>query len=290
VSGRAGLFFDERTGDPMRLGVSNGRLMIANGPALVPVGATSFRPPRADLFFRSQDDFELTFIDPDHIEIKSMEGLVTRYRRAQSWTPTAADLQSVGGRFESRELGAVYEIVPGLNTLAMRLEGAPERSMELAPVERDTYMLRMMIVRFRRDASGRVIGFDYGNPVVKNIAFTRLGDRKSAVTAPSVPVAKDPASGAPATSSSATQKLEIFVGEYEISPGRSITITLEGGQLQGQPTGNPKRPLVHISGTTFTVGQADSPIMVTFTVGGDGRATALVMRQNGNERTLPRVP
>jgi hypothetical protein len=215
VSGRAGLFFDDRTGDPMRLGVSNGRLTIANGPALVPVSATSFRPPRADLFFRSQDDFELTFVDPDRIEIKSMEGQMTRYRRAQPWTPTDADLQSVGGRYESRELGAVYEIVSGANTLKMRLEGAPERSMELTPVERDAYMLRMMIVRFRRDASGRVTGFDYGNPVVKNIAFTRLGDRKNAAAA----VAKDPADP-----SSGAQKLEFLVGEYEMSPGVSLKI------------------------------------------------------------------
>ncbi len=289
VSGRAGLFFDERTGEPMRLGVNNGRLMIANGPALVQVSATSFRPPRADLSFRSQDDFELTFVDADHIEIKSMEGQVTRYRRAQSWTPTAADMKSVDGRYENRELGAVYEIVPGASTLTMRLEGVPERSMELTPVERDTYMLRMMIVRFRRDASGKVIGFNYSNPVVRNIAFTRLGDRKGTATvSSSVPVAKDRV--AAANSSSATPKIDGLVGEYELSPGRTVKVTLEeNGQLHGEPTGKPKRPLVHVSGAIFAVGQADSPITVTFTLGAYGRATALVMRQNGTERTLPKV-
>jgi hypothetical protein len=52
--------------------------------------------------------------------------------------------------------------------------------LELTPVERDTYMLRMMIVRFRRDARGKVTGFEYSNPVVKGIGFTRLGDRRSA--------------------------------------------------------------------------------------------------------------
>jgi hypothetical protein len=74
-----------------------------------------------------------------------------------------------------------------------------------------------------------------------------------------------------------------------MAPGRTITITLEGGQLHGEPTGNPKRPLVHVSGATFAVGRADAPVTVTFTLGADGRATALVMRQNGNERTLRRV-
>src|SRR5688572_19097650 len=57
VSARAGLFFDERTGEPMRLVVNNGRLGIANGPPLVPVSAERFRPPRPALFFRSQDAF-----------------------------------------------------------------------------------------------------------------------------------------------------------------------------------------------------------------------------------------
>ena len=290
VSGRAGLYFDERTGEPLRLGVGADRLTIANGPALVPVSASSFRPPRTDLFFRSQDDFVLAFPDADHVEIRSMEGEVTRYRRARPWTPTAADLQAVAGRYESQEVGAVYEIVPGANAITMRLEGTPERSLELAPVERDTYMLRMMIVRFRRDADGRVVGFDYGNPLVRSLPFTRVG-ALAATTAP-VPVVKDPAPttpAAPAAADAPAPALDGLVGEYEMAPGRTLTITLENGQLHGEPTANPKRPLVHASGATFTVGQVDRPITLTFTLGADGRATGIVMRQDGNERTLRRV-
>lgn len=44
---------------------------------------------------------------------------------------------------------------------------------------------------------------------------------------------------------------------------------------------------MHVSGATFSV--ADGPLTLTFTLGADGRATALVMRQNGRERTLPKV-
>ena len=290
VSGRAGLFFEERTGEPMRLGVSNGRLVIANGSPLVPVSASSFKPPRTDLFFRSQDAFELIFTDADHLEIRSMEGEVTRYRRAQAWTPTAADLRAVDGRYESPELGSVIELVPATNAVAMRLEGAEARSVELAPVDRDTYMFRMMIVRLRRDASGKVTGFDYGNPVVRHIAFARVGGRAAATSAPASPAssaAKDATPAPAAASVSAAPKLEGLVGEYELASGRTLTITLEGGQLHGQSTGGAKVRLVHDSGTTFA---ADGrPIAVTFALGADGRATALLLRQNGNERTLPRV-
>lgn len=180
VSTRAGLYFDERTGEPLRLGVNNGRLQVANGPPLLPVSETSFRILRPATFFRSQDDFVMTFTDADHIEIESMEGQVTRYRRAQPYTPSAADLREVDGRYESAELGAVFEIVPGTSAITLRHESAPEKAVQLEPVARDTYMRSLMIVRFRRDASGRITGFDYGNPVVRSIRFTRVGDRGAA--------------------------------------------------------------------------------------------------------------
>jgi hypothetical protein len=279
VAGRVGLFFDERTGEPLRLDVNNGRLTIANGPPLVPVSADRFRPPRANLFFRSQDDFELTFVDPDHLEIRSMEGQVTRYRRAQPWTPTAADLRAVDGRYESPELGTIFEIVPGTDKLAMRFESAPEKSVQLTPVERDTYMLRMMVVRFRPDGSGKVVGFDYSNPVARNIQFTRLGDRTTAS-------ARD-TSAAPASSTTAAPRLDALTGEYELAPGRTLAITLEDGKLHGQPPGGEKRALSHVSGTTFSV--AGSPMTLTFTLGVEGRATAVVMRRDGRERTLQKV-
>jgi CubicO group peptidase (beta-lactamase class C family) len=294
-SGRAGLYFDERTGEPMRLQLDEGRLRIANGPPLVALAADRFRGLRPDLFFRSQDAFVLTFLSNDQFELRSMEGQTTRYRRAAGWTPTPAEVQAFDGRYESAELGTVFELLPGTNGLVMRFERAPEKALELTPVDRDTYMLRMMIVRFRRDASGRVVGFDYGNPAVRNLSFTRLGNR-AAGSAPAVrppaaapaPPAAPPAPAASAAPAAAGPRLDGLTGEYELAPGRTLTITLEDGRLQGQPSGGgEKRALTHVSGATFAA--ADSPITLTFTLGADGRATALVMRQNGTERTLPKV-
>ncbi|HEV2146162.1 MAG TPA: serine hydrolase [Longimicrobiaceae bacterium] len=282
VADRAGLFFHERTGQPLRLVVDDGRLRIANGPPLVAVAQDRFRNARGDMFFRSRDEFELHFASQGQLELKSMEGEVTRYRRAQPWSPTAADLQAFDGRYRSEELGSVFEIVPGASGLVMRFERSPDKALELTPVDRDTYMLRMMVVRFRRDESGRVVGFDYGNPLVRSLRFTRLGDRSAA------PVAKNPAAASAAPTSPAP-RLEGLTGEYELAPGRTVIVTLEDGRLHGQPPGGEKRPLVHLSDATFAVGQADGRTTVAFTVGADGRATAMVMRQNGNERTLPRV-
>jgi CubicO group peptidase (beta-lactamase class C family) len=187
VAGRAGMYVEAGTraeagtgaeaGELLRLIFNAGRLAIAGGPPLVPVSADRFRPGRTSLYFRSEDEFEVVFRSSDEFELTSMEGQTTRYQRAQPWTPAAADLQAVDGRYESQELGTVFEILPRANGVVMRFERSPAQAQELEPVAPDTYMRGMATVRFRRDANGHVIGFDYGNPVVRSIAFARLGDR-----------------------------------------------------------------------------------------------------------------
>jgi D-alanyl-D-alanine carboxypeptidase len=118
-------------------------------------------------------------------------------------------------------------------------------------------------------------------PVLARIALGQTPPGAVAAAASAgIPVAKDAGAG-----------LEGLVGFYEGARlGRGITITLENGMLYGEPTGSEKRPLVLQSGTTYYVGREGSPLTVTFTLGADGRATALVFRQgNGPERTFPKV-
>ena len=178
VSGRAGLYFDVRTGEPLQMIANRGRLTLPGGPVLVPVSADRFRPQRANLHFRSEDEFELIFRSNDEFELKSMEGQVTRYRRPAPYAPTAADLQAFSGRYESEEIGSIFQVVPGKNNLVMRLEISPNIALELSPVERDIFQFGgRMTVRFHRDKSGKVIALDYSNPLARNIKFTRLGDR-----------------------------------------------------------------------------------------------------------------
>lgn len=82
--------------------------------------------------------------------------------------------------------------------------------------------------------------------------------------------------------------LEGLAGFYEGRPGRGFTITLVDGTLYGEVTGNAgKRKLVRQSGTTWTVEGA--AMTMTFTVGSDGRATALVLREGTLERIFSKV-
>jgi hypothetical protein len=177
VSSRAGLFFNEQTGDPLRLAVDRGRFRVAGGPGLVPVAKNRFRRRGTSVQFMSQDEFELHFRSPDQFELRSMEGKTTRYRRAQPYTPNDADLKAFAGRYESEELKAVIQMTPGAGGLIGRINETPGPSAAFAPVDRDTFQLGMVTLRFRRDTTGRVVALEFSNPVLRNITFTRLIER-----------------------------------------------------------------------------------------------------------------
>jgi CubicO group peptidase (beta-lactamase class C family) len=177
LSGKAGLFFDEKTGQPLRLAVNNNTLAIAGGGPLVVLAADRFRNQRASLSFLSQSEFELQFLSADQFEIKTKEGVTTRYRRAQPFTPTATELQAFAGRYKSDELMAVFEMTPGKDGLLGRANDAPGEPLAFKPVDRDTFQFAGVILRFTRDKAGKVVGLDFSNPVLRKVKFTRLSDR-----------------------------------------------------------------------------------------------------------------
>ncbi len=44
--------------------------------------------------------------------------------------------------------------------------------IKIRPVYRDTFQISRVTVRFQRDKAGKVLAFDYSNPVVRSIKFT----------------------------------------------------------------------------------------------------------------------
>jgi CubicO group peptidase (beta-lactamase class C family) len=177
LSGKAGLFFDEDTGQPLRLAVNNNTLMIAGGGPLVTLAAGRFKNRRGSLFFMSEAEFELQFLSADQFEIKTKDGITTRYRRAVGYTPTTDDLKAFAGRYYSGELMAVFEATPGKDGLMVRANDAPRALLEFKPVARDTFQIGGSLLRFTRDKAGNVVGLHYSNPLLRNVKFMRLGDR-----------------------------------------------------------------------------------------------------------------
>jgi CubicO group peptidase (beta-lactamase class C family) len=174
VKDRAGLFFNEKTGQPLRLTINNNNLTIAGGGPLLALSSDRFKNRNSSTSFLSGAEFELQFVSADRFEIKTKEGEVSRFYRAKVYTPTEADLLAFAGQYESNEMGSVLEMVPEKNGLLMRFYRNPAKAIQLSPVDTDTFMLGMMTVRFQRDKNGKVTGYLYSNPVVRNIPFTKL--------------------------------------------------------------------------------------------------------------------
>ncbi|HEU4472893.1 MAG TPA: serine hydrolase domain-containing protein [Flavisolibacter sp.] len=176
LAGKAGLYFSEKGGDPLRLAINNGRLAIAGGPALVPLATDRFINPEEFLEFMSGDEFELRFLSQDAFELKSMEGKITRYNRAAAYTPSPEELKAFTGSYQNTEAGSVLRIEPKGEALLVVLEHSPEKKLEAKALAPGIFQAGRMTMRFQRDKAGKIIGFSYTNPVLRNLPFTRLKD------------------------------------------------------------------------------------------------------------------
>lgn len=177
ISARAGTWFNEQNGQPMVLAARNNTLAIAGEGPLVTVAADRFRNRRRNVFFMSEAEFDLQFVSADRFELKTKEGETFKYRRAVAYAPTEAELIAFAGQYDSSEMGAVIEMVPEKGGLTMRFYRNPSKALQLKPADRDTFMTGPLMVRFVRDKDGKVTGYEYSNPLLRNIRYARLGDR-----------------------------------------------------------------------------------------------------------------
>ena len=69
-------------------------------------------------------------------------------------------------------------MTPVKDGLMVRLNDSPTQNLEFRPVDRDTFQRGMITVRFHRDTAGRIVAFDFSNPVLRNVTFMRLSDTK----------------------------------------------------------------------------------------------------------------
>ena len=72
---------------------------------------------------------------------------------------------------------------------------------------------------------------------------------------------------------------EQFVGDYALAPGLVLSVTVEGGKLMGQATGQDKIELEKQSDLEYSVSSAGARI--TFVKDGKGSVTGLVLEQGG---------
>ena len=83
------------------------------------------------------------------------------------------------------------------------------------------------------------------------------------------------------------ERLEPLVGSYEVLPTANMIISVEGNQLVSKLGAQSAVPLFAETATKFFPRVVDAEI--EFELGADGKATALVLRQNGQQRRAPRL-
>jgi CubicO group peptidase (beta-lactamase class C family) len=76
--------------------------------------------------------------------------------------------------------------------------------------------------------------------------------------------------------------LRNYVGEYQLTPQLSLTITLEQGRLQAQPTGQSKAPMFAEAPDKFFLRVAN--VQITFTKAPSGEVTGLILHQGGRDQ------
>jgi len=83
------------------------------------------------------------------------------------------------------------------------------------------------------------------------------------------------------------EQLGAIVGEYQYGPAAILTVTLDGGQLSAQLTGQPKFPIFPKTATEFLWRVV--PARVEFTTGPDGKVTKATHHQNGTTFDAPKI-
>jgi tetratricopeptide (TPR) repeat protein len=81
--------------------------------------------------------------------------------------------------------------------------------------------------------------------------------------------------------------LDSYVGEYQLGPTFTITITNENGKLMAQATGQDKLELFPTSETDFYLKVV--PASVTFVKDAEGKVTELILTQNGRKGTAKKI-
>ena len=83
------------------------------------------------------------------------------------------------------------------------------------------------------------------------------------------------------------EKLAAYVGTYELSEQIKIMVTLDGGQLMSQLSGQQKFPVFAESETEFFLKVVDAQLK--FEKDDQGAVTAVILHQNGRDQTAKRI-
>ena len=175
---------------------------------------------------------------------------------------------------ELEEYVGVYQVNDGKTKRTIQVKDqhlTTQRSggekIDLYPYAKDQFYFKssLTLFTFKRNSDGKITGMEATRPSGKNDTATLTDEQ---------PVERVEMQVAPTI-------LEQYVGEYELMPGFTITVTVEENALMAQATNQPKFPLFATSNTEFFYKVVDA--QVTFMEGKDGKFTSIKLEQGGQE-------
>jgi CubicO group peptidase (beta-lactamase class C family)/uncharacterized protein YneR len=196
-------------------------------------------------------------------------GLAEPERKAVSLPAT--DLDRLTGVFADERKQEYYVSRDGSKLFAQRQGGAKSELLAASAAEFFTgdNPARILAVK---DAAGNVIRVRIESRIGPAQVYSKTAKpipspRKVAVVDPKI--------------------YDLYAGEYELSPGFSITILRREGQLISQATGQPEVELFPESETRFFLKVVDA--QVDFVKDAGGRVTGLVLHQGGMDLPAKKV-
>jgi len=168
LAARAGLYRGVTTNAPVRVTVREGRLFANTAQPLVPLSPTRFRLGGAEGPLVEFDAAPAGARATMRIIPADADTLVLE--PVPDWTP--ARLDEFAGEYRSDEAEVSYTIAVENGSLVIRRR--PDARVELAPAYADAFTARGTVLRFSRDATGRVDGFGVWVDRVRGLRFRRV--------------------------------------------------------------------------------------------------------------------
>jgi CubicO group peptidase (beta-lactamase class C family) len=245
-----------------------GRRLIQHGGGIFGFVTAELRVPEEGLFVAILSNNTASGASPDDLGMRIVaKALGQALEDRKSVELDAKTLDEYVGvyRFDEQTTRTITR--EGSKLFAQRSGG--DRT-EILAAARDDFFYKDALARlhFQRDAQGKVTGVEFTPDAGESVPGTKTNEP--------LPTERKPIKLDPAI-------YDAYVGEYELAPSFSITVTREGDHLFGQPTGQPKVELFPESETKFFLKVVDAQI--EFVKGGDGKVTGLVLHQGG--RDLP---
>jgi CubicO group peptidase (beta-lactamase class C family) len=158
----AGLYADDRAGEPLSLTWHEDRLESDDGARLEAAPRGGFRLGDRSVKLLPGDRFQL-----------NQTGDVITFKRVESYAPTRAELQSIVGQYRSAEAEASFIVSLDGDHLRFTVGGRPEATGPLKPIYKDAFVGPQGLVRLVFDTSGTVTALRLSNDRVWDLRAER---------------------------------------------------------------------------------------------------------------------